>query len=363
MNVKITAIAYSLAKNTLGNKELAERFGADVVAKIEKFSGILERRVALPNECASDFAYNAAKLIIDNTALDLNSVDLLTFATQTPDYIMPTTACILQERLNLPKKVAAYDINLGCSQFIYSLANAAMWVASPFANKALVLTGDTPTRLLNKNDKSSVALFGDGACAFLLEKSDKDELLDFNFGSDGAGYNSILCRAFSMRNPPKYPADYAETCDENVNVRRPVDMFVDGFKIFAFAYKNIADSVSALLEKNSLKVSDIDLFVFHQAGQTIVSGAAKRLGISPDKVYYKMHDIGNCGGSSVGIALCDAVLNKRLKPKMKVVLCAFGVGLSWGSVLLEWNNTKAFTDADYSNSPQKPQSQTYADLL
>ena len=140
-------------------------------------------------------------------------------------------------------------------------------------------------------------------------------------------------------------------------------MAMDGFKIFAFAYRRAAESVSGILKKNGMSVSDIDLFVFHQAGEMIVKSCAERLKIPPEKVYYKMHDIGNCGGASVPIALADAAISGRLKSGMKVLVCAFGAGLSWGSAILEWSADfrGAFSDADFSKSPAKPQSQRAAD--
>ncbi len=160
-------------------------------------------------------------------------------------------------------------------------------------------------------------------------------------------------------------ADKIEYTDQDGNTRTNMNMYINGFGIFAFAYKSIPETVSKLLKKNSLTVDDIDMFVFHQAGEMMVSSAAKRLKIPSSKVYFKMHDIGNCGGASIPIALADAVINGRLKSGMKVVVCAFGVGLSWGATLINWNEDfiGAYTNMDFSESPEKPISQSATDKV
>lgn len=355
----ITGISYAVPEKKLTHAELCERFGKGVMDKIARASGILERRVAPENVCASDLAFDASKLLIERNRLNPKDFDLLLMGTQTPDYMMPTTACILQERMGLPKNCAAFDINLGCSQFIYALGTARAWIEAGMAKKALVLAGDTPSKLIHPMDKSAVSIFGDAACACVVEKADKNSLLDFSFGSDGSGFSDLICPTSGMRRRPT-PEDYIEFEDADKNIRSNSNMFVDGFKIFNFAYKIIAQEVTEILRRNNLDIDDIGLFIFHQAGEMIVERSAKRIGIPREKLFYKMHDIGNCGGSSVGIALTEAAASGRLKPGMKVVLCAFGVGLSWATALIEWSDAfqAAHTLADYSDSPARPKNQS-----
>ncbi len=360
MKAAITAIAYATGSNRVGLDEMRARFGTETADKIAAMSGILERRAVDANTCASDLAENAARLLFDSSLASPESIDLLIFATQTPDYAMPSNACIMQDRLGLGKSCAAFDINLGCSQFPYALATAGAWLEASLARRALVITADTATRLIHPMDKSAVSLFGDAAAATIVEKS--DDSIDFVFGTNGAGYADLICPTSGMRTPPT-PRDFEEYTDADGNVRTNANMKIDGFKIFAFAYKTIPQAVNELLKKNGMGVDDIDLFVFHQAGEMMVSAAADRLKIPPEKVYFKMHDIGNCGGASVPIALADAAINGRLKAGMKVAVCAFGVGLSWGAALLEWSGkfAGAKTSDDYSDSPEKPASQRRAD--
>ena len=321
---RLTAISYALPNATLTHAELCKRFGAEVMEKVATASGIRERRIAAPDECASDLAFAAAKRILEKHAPD--SFDALFFATQTPDYLLPSTACILQNRLGLKTSAAAFDINLGCTQFVYGLATAAAFVDSSMAEKVLLLCGDTPSKLINPKDKSAVALFSDAAGARLGK---------FSLGTDGGGYADLICPASGMRRPPR-PEDYAESDDGSGNVRAAANLFVDGLKIFSFAFKTIPQCVEQTLKRNALSKADIDLFVFHQAGEMIVRAAAQRLKLDAEKVYLNVRDIGNCGGSSPAIAIADAVAAGRIKRGMKVLVCAFGVGLSWGGTVLDF---------------------------
>lgn len=362
MSISITALAYALPSKRLTNAELAERFGIQVMEKIASASGILERRISAENECASDMACLAAEKIFTECNYSPSDFDLLIFATQTPDYMMPTTACIIQDRLGLPKSCAAFDINLGCSQFIYALSTAKAWLDSGMATRALVLCGDTPSKLIHPLDRSAISIFGDAAAACVIEKSSKNNTDTFSFGTDGSGFDDIICHCSGMRNRPQ-PSDAEAQSDSDGNIRSRLNMHVNGFNIFSFAYRAVPQSVDEVLKKANLSIEDIDLFVFHQAGEMIVSSAARRLKIPAEKIYFKLHDIGNCGGASIPIALADAAQKGKLKSGMKVLLCAFGVGLSWGSCIIDWSEDfrKAFALADFSESPQKPQSQSAAD--
>ncbi len=358
MKPAITALAYALPENRLTHSELCERFGKLQMGKVAESSGIFERRIADAKTCASDLAFEAAELLFKNSKKDRAKVDLLIFATQTPDYLLPTTACILQKRLGLSKNIAAFDINLGCTQFTYALAQAHALIKSGLAKKALVLSADTITKTINPKDRSAASIFGDAAVAALVENSASGGFQDFVFGTDGGGYKDLILPTSGFRNPPE-PADFIESSDADGNIRSNANLYVNGIKVFSFAYKVLYNSVSELLKKNSLGVEDIDMFIFHQAGEKIIKSASERLGIPNSKIHFKLHDIGNCGGASVGIALADAYMNNRIKPDMKIVLSSFGVGLSWCGILMDFSKDfkGAWTLADFSKSPQRPVSQ------
>ncbi len=334
---KIAAITYALPQGRLTHEALCGRFGREVMDKIAANTGIWERRVADSNTCTSDLAYGAARLMFSKFGVSKDDIDLLVFATQTPDYLLPSTACIMQERLSLPKSVAAFDINLGCTQYTYAVSIVNALISSGAFKKALLLSGDTPTKMLNPLDKSSVALFGDVAAATLLERSPEPWFVDSVYGTDGAGADSLMLPDSGFRRSVSSAASGAAVSEGSGNFRSRKDLHMDGFKIFAFAFKRLSESVMLLLERNSLSVSDIGLFIFHQAGEKIIKASAERMGIPSEKIHLKLRDIGNTGGSSVAVALADAYECGKLRDGMKVVLASFGVGLSWNAVLLNWH--------------------------
>ena len=252
MGISITSLAYVLPGQKNTNAELAERFGSETVAKIESISGILERRTAKGDTCASDLSVRAARLIFENSKISPKDIDLLIFATQTPDYLIPTTACIIQQRLGIDNSCAAFDINLGCSQFVYALATARAWICGGLAKNALVLCADTPTKIIDPLDRSTACIFGDGGAACTVSKSEIDGILGFSFGTDGKGFDSIIWPNSGLRG---YGGE----------TMRADKMAMDGFKIFTFAYKRVAESVAEVLEKNGMSVRDIYQLVFHQS--------------------------------------------------------------------------------------------------
>jgi 3-oxoacyl-[acyl-carrier-protein] synthase III len=332
----ITASAYFVPDTRLTHSTLSERYGAEVMDRIAESTGIIERRVVSSTTCASDLAVRAAEDLFAATGIDRGSIDLVTFASQTPDYLLPTTACLIQDRLHLPTACAAFDVNLGCSQYLYSLAVANAMVTSGLVKRALVLTGDTVSRILNPADRSVVPLFGDAGTAAIVEAVDDGEgFSHWDFGTDGSGGPSLIWPASGLRIRRSPETSQAET-DKYQCVRSKEDMFMDGSAIFMFTLSVVPKSVNALLARADLAVDDVDLFVFHQASKLIVDSAARKLKIPHEKIHLKFAEYGNSGGSTVGVALTDAWLKGRLKPGMRVVLSAFGVGLSWCSTLLTW---------------------------
>ena len=358
-STSIVASAYYVPEGRLSNAELIERYGAETMAKIADSSGILERRVTKNGECASDLAMRAAQDLFSHNDIAPASIDLILFATQTPDYLLPTTACMLQQRLQIPQHAAAFDINLGCSQYVYALSVAHSMIVAGLANRALVLTGDTVSRILHPNDRAVVPLFGDAGTATVIDRVPEGQgFLQFELGSDGSGAQYLIWPTSGLR-IPKTAETAAETQDKMGAVRRKDDMFMDGKAIFVFTMKVVPKVVTQLLDKACLTTDDIDLFIFHQASEMIIQTSAKKLKIPQEKLHYKLHDIGNSGGSTVGIALTDAWLSGRIKPNMRILLCAFGVGLSWSATVVRWPE-KTFGPActvDFSNSPQRPANQ------
>lgn len=338
MAAGISSLAYALPDGVLSHADLQDRFGKNEMDRLIINTGILSRRVCLNNECASDLAYNAAKKLISENNIDLNSIDFVIFASQMPDYLMPTTACILQDRLGLSKSAGAQDINLGCSQYLYSHANAYALVQSGLAKKVLVMTADTPSRIVNPKDRSVVPLFGDGATAAIIEEvGDNNGYQDFAFGTDGSEHSSLIWPSSGMRE--RFSSNSSEEIEDKFgSIRSKNDMYMDGQKIFLFTLKTVPNSLKAFLEKNNLSVDDVDFFIFHQASKMIIDSITRKLKLPESKFNRIYENRGNSGGSTVGISLHHAINDKKIKPNSKIVLSAFGVGLSWCHSILQLQN-------------------------
>lgn len=356
MNTAIVASSYYVPDKRLDHADLVARYGEEILKKVEVSSGILERRIAGADQCASDLAVRAANDLLDHHQIDRSTIDLIIFATQTPDYLLPTTACLIQDRLGLPTTCAAFDLNLGCSQYVYSLAVAHSMIKAGLARRALVMTGDTVSRILHPMDRAVVPLFGDAGTATLMDECpDGEGLIRFKLGTDGKGAPFLIWPSSGLRKP-RSDATAREIADKNGNIRSEDDMAMDGAAVFVFTLKTVPKLIEDLLIAENLTVDDVDLFVFHQASELIVESAAKKLKIPREKLHYKLHDVGNSGGSTVGIALTDAWIKGRLKPGMRVVLSAFGVGLSWAGALVRWpeQTLGPVCTVDFSGSPPAP---------
>ncbi len=332
----ILAVEPELGADTLTYEELEQRFGVDAMQKVLSGAGIRNRRVAPASVCGSDLAYNAATRLFEKYQIDPGSIDLVMFCTQSPDYWMPTTACILHDRLKLRQECAAFDINLGCSQYIYALSIAHSMLVSGCAKRALVLTGDTMSHTVHPMDRSVVPLMGDAGSATLLgEANDGGGFLGFELGTDGSGHQYLMIPAGGARQP--WTAETArEATDAEGNVRTPQNLHMNGVAIFHFAISTVPRVIQSLLAKLSLSMADIDLFLFHQANKYMIDYLLKKLKIPADKTHMYLENIGNTSGSTIPLLLADAWRTGKLRPGAKVLAIGFGVGLSWGATVIRW---------------------------
>ena len=332
----ILATDFELPETVLTYQELEERFGPETMQKVLSGAGIRNRRVAPPGVCGSDFAYAAAERLITQHGIDRGSIDLLVFCTQSADYFMPSTSCVLHERLKLSKKCASFDVNLGCSQYVYALSIAHGMILSGSASRALVLTGDTMTRTLHPKDRAVVPLMGDGGSATLLGEVPAEQgFLGFELGTDGTGHQYLMIPAGGFRQPVS--AETAkETVDGEGNVRTPQNLYMNGVAIFHFAITVVPETIRNLLAKLSLTMADIDLFLFHQANKYMLDYLHKKLKIPPEKSHFFIEEIGNTSGSTIPILLTDAWRAGKIRPGARVLLIGFGVGLSWAATVIRW---------------------------
>lgn len=330
MKAYIKALSYYLPEIVLTNEELVEEFPEWTVEKIANKVGIKERHVAKKDETAVDMAVKAAeKLFIEND-IDRNAVDFILLCTQSPDYFFPTSACIVQNKLQLPTNIGALDYNLGCSGYVYGLSLCKGLILSGIAKNVLLITSETYTKHIHPRDKGNRTIFGDAASATIVSTEGRIEIGNFSLGTDGNGAENLIVKTGAFRNPIKTgDLDF----DENGNPFSSDYLYMNGLEIFNFTLDTVPLLIKETLFKNSLCKEDIDLFVFHQANLYIINVLRKKLKIEEDKFYICLKNVGNTVSSTIPIALYEA--EKEGKLHGNICLAGFGVGYSWGGVILK----------------------------
>lgn len=335
MRARITGVQYYLPEKVVTNADLAAEFPEWSVEKISAKTGIDRRHVAGSDEFASDLAIAAGRALFERDGIDPADVEYVIVCTQSPDYYLPSTACIVQEALGIPTDSGATDITLGCSGYIYALGLAKGLIESGQVGNVLVITTDTYTKFINPLDKSVRTIFGDGAAATLVVGEDGDERLRaLTYGTDGSGGPSLIVPHGGLRSG----GDIAPRSDVATRglESNGYDLFMDGPSIFNFTLDVVPRSTEKILAKAGLTMDDIDLFVFHQANAFMLDHLRKKLGVPEEKFVVALSDSGNTVSSTIPIALVEAERRGELRPGMTVLLLGFGVGLSWGGLVLEW---------------------------
>ena len=330
----IRAISYYLPPKVVDNKALVEEFGTWTEEKIYQKTGIRERHV-VDGELVSDLATRAGEKLFEEHGIDRNDIDFLLLCTESPDYYLPATACVVQHRLGLKKSTGALDYNLGCSGFIYGLALAKGLIGTGVAKKVLLITADTLTRTVNPKDKSTRTIFGDAAAATLVEGSDTARIGEFILGTDGSGMDKLIIPAGAWA-APRSPETAVERTNKWGNTRCAENMYMNGPEVLKFTVEAVPPAVQQALDAHSLKMDDIDLFVFHQATKLILEHLRKEIGIPEEKFYTNIENKGNTVSATIPMALRDAADEGRLHPGDRVMLVGFGVGFSWGATILRW---------------------------
>lgn len=330
MEAHIKAISYYLPTAELTNEKFNEEFPEWSVEKIATKVGISTRHIAASNETAGDMATQAANKLFEEHGIDKSAIDFVKLCTQSPDYHLPSTACIIQNRLGLSTACGAFDINLGCSGYEYELAIAKGLILGGIAKNVLLLTAETYTKYIHPKDKGNRTIFGDAATATLVSTEGFAKIGEFSLGTDGGGAENLIVRTGCSRNPDKVDD---LSIDENGNPRGSDYLFMDGKAIFDFTADAVPVMVEDCLNKNHLKLEDMGLVVFHQANKYMINYLRKLLDIDKDRFYVFMENVGNTVSSTIPIALCEAKKEDRLHGK--VLIAGFGVGLSWGATILD----------------------------
>jgi 3-oxoacyl-[acyl-carrier-protein] synthase-3 len=320
----IKAVAYFLPEEKLTNEALTKMFPEWGVEKIASKVGVNARGIAGKEVTASDLAYRAAQNLFTEYAIQPSSIDFILYCTQSPDYFLPSTSCVLQERLGVPVSAGALDFNLGCSGYVYGLALAKGLISAGIANNILLLTADTYSKYIHADDKSNRTIFGDGASATLIGDTGIARIGEFVLGTDGRGAENLIVRngAMKYRNSNGEPGDH---------------LFMNGTEIFNFTSKEVPPLITATLAKHHLTAALIDMYIFHQANLFMLTHLQHKLGIPSDKFYADMADTGNTVSSTIPIALYHAIQNLKPSSGFHWLLAGFGVGYSWGATILHFN--------------------------
>jgi 3-oxoacyl-[acyl-carrier-protein] synthase-3 len=330
----IRAISSYLPETCLDNDTLAKEFADWTPEKILEKTGVRSRRIAAPDECSSDLGVRAAQKLFEQHGVIPADIDYLLFCTQTPDYFLPTTACLVQDRLGLRTDCGAIDFNQGCSGFVYGLSLAKGLIESGTVKNVLLVTAETYSKFINPRDRSVRTVFGDGAAATLITgiESEDDLIGPFVFGTDGRGAANLIVPAGGMRQPV---TDQSRVEKEDAgNWRSAANLYMNGPEIFNFTLRTIPAAVNRLLTLSNVALDDVDYFVFHQANRFMLDRLRNKVGIAPEKFALEMETCGNTVSSTIPIALERSAASGELQRNARVMAVGFGVGYSWAAAMI-----------------------------
>jgi len=337
-HLRLAGIEVEFGSVTKRLRDEVDLYGGDAaqIERIARTVGLEARSIAAQGVTALDLCEKAARRLLDKLAVDPTSIDALVFVTQTPDHSQPANANLLHGRLGMSKSAIAFDLSQGCSGFVYGLHYAGVLCAHGGAARVLLCCGDTLSRLVNPRDRSVAPLFGDAGSAVLVERTGEATTWHFSLGSDGAGAKAICVPAGGARQPLAGGKMLPDTTDSEGNVHNPANLMMNGPEVFNFSLREPASSVQQVMGAAGWDVAACDALVLHQANRFIVQTIGKRLGFPDDKVpIASLAAHGNLSSASIPGALVTELAPRLASGRRKLVLCGFGVGLSWGAVALE----------------------------
>lgn len=329
----IKAISYYLPEKVVTNEELLKEFPEWSVDKVAKKVGVYSRHIAGENETAGDMAEKAARKLFHEYNVNPKDIDFILLCTQSPDHFLPSTACILQDRLGIPTSAGAFDYDLGCSGCIYGMAMAKGLIAAGIAHNILLLTAETYNKYLHHSDKGNRSIFGDGAAACLISTDGIAEIGEFVLGTDGSGAKNLILETGAAR---KKEATGKVTVDEDGHQKFDDYLYMNGSAIFNFTLDAVPAMMKEILAKNKLEKEQVDYYVFHQANKFMLNTIRKVCVLPKDKFYVNLEETGNTVSSTVLIGLKQCLESGNITKGMKVMISGFGVGLSWGGTMLKF---------------------------
>lgn len=329
----IKGISYYLPEKVVTNEELLQEFPEWSVDKVAVKVGVNSRHLAAADETAGDMAEKAARKLFEEYNVSPSDIDFVMLCTQSPDHFLPSTACILQDRLGIPTSAGAFDYNLGCSGCIYGLAMAKGLIAAGIAKNVLVLTAETYNKYLHPSDKSNRSIFGDGAAACLVSTDGFAEIGEFSLGTDGSGADHLIVKTGAARCKK---ATGIVTEDEDGHQRYDDYLYMNGSAIFNFTLESVPAMMNDILEKNKMVKDEVDYYVFHQANKFMLNTIRKVCVLPKDKFFVNLEETGNTVSSTVMIGIKQCIEAGTINSGMKVMVTGFGVGLSWGGTILKF---------------------------
>ena len=337
-DVGISGISATVPKNISRNIDMAGFIPKEEIEKTINSIGIIEKRFVDADTCASDLCFSAAEKLIAEMNIDRTTIDVLIFMSQTPDYKIPATAPILQNRLRLSKNTAAFDVGLACSGYVYSLSIAFAYASLPGINRILLLDGETFTKIVNPRDKVNAPLYGDAGSATIIEKGNFGQSY-FSLNTDGSGFEAIKINAGGYRNMSN-SENIIEQTDKEGNVRSEHQIYMDGGEVFNFTMREIPRDIKNILAISNTNLEGIDYLVFHQANKFMTDFFSKKLKLPVNKVPYCLDKFGNTSSSSIPLTISSELYAILKNTRKKIMISGFGAGLSWGTAILDLNNCK-----------------------
>ncbi len=332
MEAYIKAISVYLPSKVLSNEDLVNEFPEWTIDKIATKVGIKQRHISDENEFVSDMAIKAATKLFEEQHIDKSSIDFILLCTQSPDYFLPTTACLVQKKLGLSTSCGAIDFNQGCSGFIYGLSLAKGLIIGGIAKNILLITSETYSKFLHPQDKGNRTIFGDAATASIISNNGILKINEFELGTNGEGADNLIVKNGASRNPVK---NGMTLNDDFGNVISEDHLYMNGSEIFNFTLQAVPALVNSTLEKNKLQLGDVNFFVFHQANKYMLNHLRKKIGIPVEKFVIEMENYGNTVSSTIPIVLYYMLRESKFSKNEKILLAGFGVGYSWGGVIVE----------------------------
>lgn len=339
-NVGISALSAAVPRTVIDNYKYTQYFPEDQVKEVVDKVGIYERRFADEKTCSSDLCFAAAEKLFTDNGIDRSEIDLLIFISQTSDYRMPATSVILQHRLGLPNSTIAFDINLGCSAFMYGLSVAySMMSNQPGLRKALILDGETRSKVYSPKDRRTAFLFGDGGVAALVERDERFGKSFFSLNSDGSREGLIKIDAGGYRHMSSAETVKEKVVDEYGNIRSDEQGYMHGGDVFNFVIREIPKDIKNLCSWTGDDIQSMDYYVFHQANNFINSYIAKKMKLDTSKIPSTIAKFGNTSSVSVPLTIVSE-LKDKLSGNKKLLLSAFGVGMTWATAIVNFNNCR-----------------------